>query len=148
MLEFVTFLLAPIAYAGLAVAAVQANRERSSPTLRRSVAAVALAHVTLVWSVRYGGQLSVATRNGYSGFLLFHTALVAIVASAFVAERVARRLLVTAFGVVTLGALGAVFVEDVVSIYRVPVVLTAIGGGIGLVRSYRARRTETNVWTS
>jgi hypothetical protein len=148
MLEFVTFLLAPIAYAGLAVAAVQANRGRPSPTLRRGVAVVALAHVTLVWIVRYGGQLSVATRNGYAGFLLFHAVLLTIVASAFAAERIARPLLVAAFGVVTLGALGAVFAEDVVAIYRVPVILTAIGGGFGLVRSYRARRAETSVWTS
>lgn len=148
MLEFVTFLLAPVAYAGLALAAVQAARGRRSPALRRSVAAIALAHVTLVWIVRYDGQLSAATRNGYAGFLLFHAALLAIVASAFVAERVARPLLAAAFGVVTLGAVGAVFLEDVVAIYRIPVMLTAIGGGFGLVRSSRARRTETNVWTS
>jgi len=148
MLEFVTFLLAPIAYAGLAFAAVQARRGRPSPALRRSVAAIAVAHVTLVWIGRYGGQLSVATRNGYAGFLLFHTALAAVVVSAFAAERVARPLLTAAFVVVTLGAVGAVFVEPVVAIYRIPVILIAVSGGIGLVRASRARHTETSVWTS
>jgi hypothetical protein len=142
MLEFVTFLLAPIAYVGLAIAAVRAVQRRPSRTLQRAVAVVAVAHVALVWSVRYGLQLSAATRNGYAGFLLFHTVLLAIVTSAFVAERIARPLLVTAFGIVTLGALGAVFVEPMVAIYRIPVILIALGGAIGLARAYRARRTQ------
>jgi hypothetical protein len=140
MLEFVTFLLAPIAYAGLAVGAVRAVQRQPSRTLRRAVAAVAVAHVALVWTVRYDWQLSEATRNGYAGFLLFHAVLLAILASAFVAERIARPLLVTAFGVVTLGALGAVFAEPVVAVYRIPVILIALGGAVGLARAYRTRR--------
>jgi hypothetical protein len=148
MLEFVTFLLAPIAYAGLAIAAVRAVRRRPSRTLQRAVATVAVAHVALVWSVRYGLQLSAATRNGYAGFLLFHAVLLAIVASALVAERIARPLLVTAFGVVTLGALGAVFAEPVVVMYRIPVILIALGGAIGLVYAYRAKRREGHAWIS
>lgn len=146
MLEFVTFLLAPIAYAGLGVAAVRAVQRHPSRTLQRAVAAVAVAHVALVWSVRYGLQLSQATRNGYVGFLLFHGVLLAIVASAFMAERIARPLLVAAFGVVTLGALGAVFVEPVVAIYRIPVILIALGGAIGLARAYRGRRTPRHAY--
>jgi hypothetical protein len=139
VLEFITFFLAPIAYAGLALAAVRASRGRPSPMLRRAVAAIALAHVALVWTVRYNGQLSEATRNGYAGFLLFHGVLLAIVVSAFAGDRLARPLLVAAFGVVTLGAVGAVFAEPVVAIYRVPVILIAIGGVVGLLR---ARRTH------
>lgn len=147
-LEFVTFVLAPVAYAGLALAAVRAMQRRPSRSLQRAVAAVAVAHVALVWSVRYGLQLSAATRRGYAGFLLFHGVLLAIVASTFVGDAIARRLLVGAFAVVTLGALGAVFAEPVVAIYRIPVILTALGGAIGLARASRARRTETAAWTS
>lgn len=137
MLEFITFLLAPIAYAGLAIAAVRAVQQRPSPLLQRAVAAVAVAHVALVWSVRYHGQLSEATRNGYPGFLIFHTALVAIVGAAVAAPWMARRLLVGAFAVVTLGALGAVFRYEVVAVYQIPVMLIAVGGGIALVRAHR-----------
>lgn len=141
MLEFVTFLVAPIAYGGLAVAAVRAVRRRPSPTLQRAVAALAVTHVALVWTVRYGLQLTAATRHGYVGFVLFHAVLLAIVAATFAAEPIARRLLVVAFAVVTVGALGAVFAEPVVGIYRVPVMLIACGGLIGLTRAYRAGRT-------
>jgi len=145
MLEFVTFLLAPIAYGGLAVAAVRAVQRRPSRALQRVVATVAVAHVALVWTVRYGLQFSAATRKGYAGFLLFHAVLLAMVASAFVDERIARPLLVAAFGIVTLGAFGAVFVEPVVAIYRIPVILIALGGAIGLARAYRAPFTGPRV---
>lgn len=139
MLEFVTFLLAPVGYAGLALAAVRAAQRHASAMLRGGVAAVVVVHVALVWVVRYDGQVSEATRNGYAGFVLFHAALAAIVASAFVAERIARPLVIGAFGIVTVGALGAVFRYDVVALYRIPVMLTAIGGGVGLLRARRAR---------
>jgi hypothetical protein len=61
-------------------------------------------------------------------------------ASAFAAERVARPLLVAAFGVVTLGALGAVFRYDMVAIYCVPVILVAIGGVVGFLRARRGQQ--------
>jgi hypothetical protein len=140
MLEFVTFLLAPIGYAGLTLSAVKAGGGAVPVSLLRGVAAVVLGHVTLVWVVRYEGQLSEATRHGYVGFVLFHSALLAIVASVFVAQRLARRLIVGAFGVVTVGALGAVFRYDVVAMYRIPVVVCAIVGSAALVRAYRVQR--------
>jgi hypothetical protein len=140
MVEFVTFLLAPIGYVGLTITAVQAARGPIPVTLLRAVTVIVLIHVLLVWIVRYDGQLSEATRNGYVGFALFHTTLLAIVASLFVGERLARRLLVAAFGIVTIGALGAVFRYDVVAMYRVPVILCAVLGSAGLVRAYHMRR--------
>ena len=140
MLEFITFLLAPIGYAGLTLIAVKAARGAVPVGLLRGVAVVILIHVLLVWIVRYEGQFSEATRNGYIGFVLFHSTLVAIVASVFVGERLARRLIVVAFGIVTLGAVGAVFRYDVVAIYRLPVVLCAILGIVGLTRVYWLKR--------
>jgi hypothetical protein len=106
----------------------------------RVVTLVIVVHVILVWVVRYEGRFSDATRNGYVGFMLFHGALLAIVTSAFVNQRLARQLLITAFGVVTVGALGAVFRYDVVAIYRVPVIVCAIVGSFGLLRAYRPWR--------
>ena len=143
MLEFVTFLLAPIGYAGLTFTAVRAADGRSPGTLWRGVVAVILTHVILVWAVRYEGQLSEATRNGYAGFVLFHGALLAILASLVVRERVARLLIIGAFGVVTIGALGAVARYEEVALYRVPVVVCAVAGSAGLVRAYRLRRPRS-----
>ena len=140
MVEFVTFLLAPIGYAGLTLTALIAARGAVPVILLRAVAGIVLSHVVLVWVVRYEGQWSEATRNGYVGFILFHTTLVAIVASVFVRERLARRLVVAAFGIVTVGALGAVFRYEVVSIYRIPVMVCAAAGIAGLVRAYRRSR--------
>lgn len=140
MVEFITFLLAPIGYAGLTLTALKAARGAVPVILLRAVAVVILSHVVLVWVVRYEGQLSEATRHGYVGFALFHSTLVAIIAAVFAREHIARRLIVAAFGIVTVGALGAVFRYDVVSAYRVPVILCAVVGIAGLVRAYRLGR--------
>lgn len=140
--EFITFLLAPIGYLGLMLAAVQAAKRRHTIVLRRVVAAVIVTHVILVWTVRYEWQLSEATRNGYAGFVLFHAALVEIVVSVFARDHLARRLLVSAFGIVTVGALGAVFMYDEVRLYRIPVIAIAFVGLTGLVQAYVSRRSS------
>lgn len=140
MAEFITFLLAPIGYAGLTITAVAAAQGRIPVRFWRGVAAVILVHVVMVWIVRYEGQLSEATRNGYVGFVLFHGALLAILASAVLHDSLARPLILGAFGIVTVGALGAVFRYEEVALYRIPVVLCAVLGGAGWVRASRAQR--------
>jgi len=137
--EFITFLLAPIGYACLTIAAVLAARGRFPVMLRRTLAVIVVTHVFLVWTVRYEWQFSEATRDGYAGFVLFHGALLAIIASVFVRDQIARRLLIAAFGIVTLGALGAVFKFDVVEIYRIPVMICALAGIAGLIHAFRSR---------
>ena len=141
--EFITFLLAPIGYLGLMIAAVLAAKGQHTIGLRRVVAVIVLTHVILVWTVRYEWQFSEATRTGYAGFVLFHGALFAILASAFVRNNLARRLLVIAFGIVTVGALGAVFMFDEVKAYRVPVIAIALAGLTGLVQSYVTRAYQS-----
>ena len=137
--EFITFLLAPIGYLGLMVATVLAAKGRRTIAFRRVVAAVIVTHVILVWTVRYEWQFSEATRNGYAGFVLFHAALLAIVASVFARNELARRFLIAAFGIVTVGALGAVFTYDEVRSYRIPVMAIAVAGLTGLVQAYVTR---------
>jgi hypothetical protein len=137
MLEFFTFLLAAIGYAGLALTAVIAAHRAVPAALLRLVAVIIASHVALVWAFRYEGQLGQATRNGYFGFLVFHTALLAVVGSVFVADRLARRLVIAAFGIVTIGAVGAVFRYEEVAMYRVPVILCAILGVGGLLHGHR-----------
>lgn len=139
-MEFITFLLAPIGYAGLTLTAVMAARGRLPRVFWRAVVLVIVTHVTLVWHVRYEWQFSEATRNGYPGFLLFHGALAAILASVVSGERAARMLIIGAFAVVTAGAIGATFRYEVVAMYRIPVLALAIAGAAGLLGAFRARR--------
>jgi uncharacterized membrane protein len=139
MLEVITFLLAPIGYAGLALTAVLSARGRMSVPAWRVVALVIVVHVLLVWTVRYEWQFAEATRNGYAGFILFHGALLAIVSSLFMAPSRARVPIIASFFVVTAGALGAVFLYDVVKLYRIPVIAFALAGMAGLVHAYRTR---------
>jgi len=90
----------------------------------------------MVWSYHYNWQFSLAVRNGYFGFLLFHSALLMILISTFVKENAAKILIRVSFVVVTIGAVGAVFRYDVVAICRVPVLLCAIAGSGGLLWGY------------
>ena len=135
--EFITFVLAPIGYAGLTITAVLSARGRLPTALWRAVTIVIMTHVVLVWAVRYEWRLSEATRNGYAGFVLFHGALLAIIASTVLREQLARSLIIVAFGIVTLGAVPAVFRYEVVELYRIPVVLCALAGSAALLDGYR-----------
>src|SRR4030095_12359509 len=100
-LEFVTFLLALIGYAGLTSTMLIAAGGRWPVALARLTVGIIVAHVFLVWHVRYEWQLSEATRNGYVGFVIFHAALAAMLTSLAVDFRVARRLVTGAFAAVT-----------------------------------------------
>ena len=131
-MEFITFLLAPVGYAGLTLAAVLAVNGRQSPLLLGTTVAVIVLHVFLVWHVRYEWRISEATKSGMAGFALFHGALAAIVLSTMVPPHIARILLTVAFLVVTVGALAATAEYDVVRAYRIPVILLAVAGLLGL----------------
>jgi hypothetical protein len=140
MLTAVTFLLAVAGYLALTLAAVIGPRRR----LIRGCAVIVVAHVLLVWWLRYDWAISEATRHGYAGFVVFHTALAAILWAAIAPEALARRLVRAAFVIVSIGALGAVFRYDVVRPYRVPVVLCAVAGSIGIVREASRNRPDAN----
>ena len=129
-----TFILAIVGYVGLTVTVVLTARSRLPIGFWKMVAVVIAAHVVMVWVFRYGGDVSLAVRNGYAGFLIFHLAAVLILISTMVRHNIARRLIYLSFLVVTVGAIGASFKYDVVSMYRIPVVLCAMVGGFSLVR--------------
>jgi hypothetical protein len=80
----------------------------------------------LVWIYEYAGSFAQATRNGYAGFIIFHVALVLIVVSAL--RPSISPLIVPAFLIVCVGAVGAVHRYEEVSIYRWLVILIAAGG--------------------
>lgn len=129
---FVTFLLAMLGYAGLTATTVVGLSRPLPRTFWRATAAVIVVHVAMVWSVRYGFDPALAVRNGWGGFLLFHGALAMILASTVAAERAATVLVRLSFLVVSGGALGAVALYEVVAIYRLPVALCAVVGGLAL----------------
>ena len=132
-MEFITFLLAPIGFAGLAMITVLASHGRTSPALSAAAVTVIVVHVLMVWHVRFGWKFSNATRDGFAGFLVFHAALLAIVASQFVPPAAERVLLIGAFAVVTFGAIAATYEYEVVRNYRWPVIVIALAGGIGIL---------------
>lgn len=139
--EQLTFLLAVVGYAGLTASALVSARGRVPVLLWRATAAIIVAHVAMVWAVRYDWSWAQATRNGYAGFVIFHGALILIVASVFASGRIATRLIAGSFVIVTLGALGAVFRYEEVAVYRPVVVGLATVGAIGLVYAWlRPRR--------
>jgi hypothetical protein len=143
-LEFITFFLAVTGYVGLTVANVLAWSKPASSSRRlvQATAAVVFTHVVLVWTVRYDWQLDQATRNGYAGFLIFHTALALILAAAFASPRRADQLVRVVFPIVTLGALGAVFGDAAVTRYRIAVIILAICGALGIATGVYRRVTR------
>lgn len=144
---FITFLLAMLGYGGLTSVILLSLRGSLPFLFWRMVAAVILVHVIMVWTFRYEWQFALAVRNGYGGFMMFHSALLMILLSTVSSERVARILTRIAFVVVTIGALGATFLYDVVAIYRVPVIACALAGGGGLAWSYVIQRRRRRAMT-
>src|SRR5688572_14414472 len=100
-----TFGLALVGFALLAADAARRWRGLRSAALTRTTATFVAAHVACVWVFRF--DLSFATMWGKSpfGFALFHTALLLVVASAFVRERARDRIVWSAFAIVCVGAL-------------------------------------------
>jgi hypothetical protein len=83
-------------------------------------ALVVVCHVFGIWAHRFDWSLAEATKNGWRGFFLFHSALAMIVMAPFWRKK-SSFLTHAAFVVVTGGALGAVFKYDFVAYLRLPV---------------------------
>ena len=127
-IQTITFLAAITGYAGLTanMVLVAANRHRRA--YMTPVALIVFAHVLLVWHFRYEWEIAQATRNGYAGFVIFHTALLGILYAPLAGERAARRLVAFSFLVAAMGASGAVLRYDEVAVYRLPVFLCDLVG--------------------
>lgn len=139
-IEFITFLLAIIGYIGLGFNLLTIVRSRLTKPYMAATAVVVLVHVFMVWAFRYGWAFSQATRNGYVGFLLFHSALLCILIAVFAPTETANKLVAAAFLIVSAGAIGATFRYDVVAIYRIPVLIIAVIGITALGKAYYEKR--------
>lgn len=124
MAEIITFALAFSAYALVALAVGLQGWRLPARAVTAAAAAVALAHVGLVWSLRFEWSLVYAFEKSPPAFVIFHTALAMICASALAPQAASRQLLFLAFPVVTAGSVGAAFRYDVVAMYRIPVLAT------------------------
>lgn len=135
MAEPIVFFGAFLAYTGLGISKTLTWRGMFDRRLSFAVALIVTAHVFGVWSYRYEWQFDQAVRNGYSGFLIFHAALIAIDVAAFAGNRISMWLHRAAFTIVSMGAIGATFRYDVVAIYRIPVIFVF---AMTLLISYRS----------
>lgn len=146
VLEIVTFALAIAGFVLLAWCAAFAAAGQRPRWLLLLTTVVVLVHVALVWGDRYGGSIAQATRNGYTGFALFHTALAALVAANVVGHRRGTQCVLFTFLVVCIGANGAIWRYDVVAIYRIPVIAVTVVGLVTVVRRWARSqsRSETS----
>ena len=146
---FITFLLAITGYVGLTTVVILTLRRQHPITLWRIVTLIILAHVLMVWIYRYDWQLDLAVRNGYTGFVIFHTALALILISTFVNKYLSQKLIHLSFIVVTTGATGASLRYDEVSMYRFIVIPCGLIGGIGLIKLYilDRKKRKTNLFS-
>lgn len=133
---FITFFMAILGYVGLTFTVTLTARGKHWIGVWRIVAVIIFVHVLMVWMFRYGWQFDLAVRNGYAGFVIFHSALISILISTFCNRDLGQKLIHVSFVIVTMGALGASFRYDVVAMYRMVVIVCAVVGGIGLAQFY------------
>jgi len=127
-IETITFLAAITGFTGLTanMALVAAGRHR--PIHMTPVALIVFAHVLMVWHYRYEWEIAQATRNGYAGFVVFHAALLGILAAPLAGSLWSKRLVACSFLVAAMGASGAVMRYDEVAVYRLPVFVCDLVG--------------------
>ena len=124
-----TFALAIIGYIGLTASVIDGfRRGKVSFWLWRPAGLIIVTHVIMVWAFRYQWEFGHSVRNGYFGFILFHTALLIILMSMLMSSTRARFPLLAAYLIVTAGALGASFRYEIVAMYRIQVILGAATG--------------------
>lgn len=127
-IETITFLAAITGYAGLTANMVLVAADRHRPKHMTPVALIVFAHVLMVWQFRYDWEIAQATRNGYAGFVIFHAALLGILAAPLTGNPWAKRLVAFSFLVAAMGASGAVMRYDEVAVYRLPVFVCDLVG--------------------
>lgn len=136
----VTFGLALVGYGLLAADFARLHAGRTGRRLAWATAAVVLAHVVCVWSLRFEWSLTRMLEKSLPGFVLFHTALALILVAP--ALRGKPRVLVTsiAFALVTAGALPAPFRYPELSLLFLPLFAIAVSA-VGYVIVARRRRS-------
>lgn len=132
----VTFGLALIGYALLSADFARQHTGRSSTPHSVATATVVTAHVLCVWGLRFDWSVAQMWQKSVAGFLLFHSALLLIVAIPALRDR-RRPATNAAFALVTAGALPAPFRYPELSLSALPLFAIA---ALSLGCVIRARR--------
>ena len=125
-----TFGLAFVGFALLATDAARRWHGHRSTTLTRTTALVVLAHVACVWAFRFDLSFAAMWSKSLFGFVLFHTALLLIVAAVFARDPRRDWFVWSAFAIVSAGALPAPFRYPEIAVLQIPVLAvfaTAVG---------------------
>lgn len=137
-----TFGLAIVGYALLAADFALEHRSGSHRSLGWLTLLVVFAHVVCVWAFRFEWSLQRMLDKSLAGFLLFHGALLAIVAARFSAGTRRRAITTGAFALVTAGAVPAPLRYPELSLLTLPVFAIAVGGIAVAVQGARRRRAS------
>lgn len=141
--DAVTFGLAGVGYLLLAKDAALRLVGRRWPALGLFTTVVVLAHVGLVWALRFEWSLEKAWEKSPPAFLIFHGALVLVALAPFATGSTRDRVTWIAFAVVSAGALPAPFRYPELGLLAIPL-LAAFCGVVGVLiirrRASRAAR--------
>ncbi len=135
----ITFGLAYLGYALLCVDVVRRAVGHRGRAWTFVLAAVVTAHVACVWLWRFEGSLQRALDKSIVGFVIFHTALLLILAGSVLRAPWSTRVLVAAFVVVSSGALPAPFRYDEIRILAIPMFALFVPTVVMLVWAWRRR---------
>lgn len=131
-----TFGLAMIGYGLLGADLVCQHTRRPCRPLSAAVALVVLCHVVCVWHFRFDWSLASMIEKSLVGALLFHSALLAILAAPLLHHR--RRPITTfAFTLVTVGAVPAPLRYPELGLLMLPVLTIAIASIAGAAMGRR-----------
>ena len=138
-----TFGLAMLGYALLALDASARARRRRAAALTRVCLVVIVAHVACVWTFRFGWSLNAMWQKSAPGFLLFHGALFLLLSSLLARGKLQDRLLWSGFVIVSAGAVPAPFRYPEIGALRLPMVVTfAAAAWVMLSAVLRATRAQ------
>lgn len=139
-LDVVTFGLAYAGYLAVGLAAALHAWERTSRAAASVAAGIVTSHVALVYGHRFGWNLAIPFERNVIAFFLFNAAYLLIAAAPFLPRPWHGRLPLAAFPIVSMGAVGAAFRYEYLSVPRAPVLIAFLTTAVALISGWRARR--------
>jgi hypothetical protein len=132
-----------LGYAGMTTVLLFSLKNQFPKLLWRIIVSIILLHVLMVWNFRYEWQILLAVRNGYAGFLIFHSALIMILISTFLNQKFSLLIVRISFIVVSIGAIGVTFRYAAVEVYKIPVIILSVIGLSSLaINIFSSRRLK------
>lgn len=141
-LDDLTFGLAGVGYVLLAKDTALRVLGRRWNWLGIVTSKVVVAHVLLVWALRFDWSPSYAWNKSPAAFLLFHTAFALIVVAPMLRDRLRDRLTKATFCVVSLGVLPAPFRYPEISMLGLPMIATFLAVAAVYVSTVVGRRSD------